>query len=481
MSISSFLKTHPELEKIKKDFQSLKSYNSRFQTLLKLQPESFSGLYCYQLEKTWIKKHTKKMYLYGPHKVKIQKDCISDLSFLTCKTRRTIERGVNTFFKKNFNLQNCSYYSRDWLTFKLTNLKEIENLKKIKKKFKRKGKEKGKVKGKRDLLEKRSHKRDKHRKRKRKYRRNENEAKKENENFSYGDKGDDLGFDHKSGSNSLKLAKKKIPITSIRHEHEHEHEHEHKRKLKLGHFQNRSQNSLNKKKPKFILKTDLEKQKKQLNTRVVKNDINTDQLKKTKNINVKAKNEIHLREKIISTTKSQNILLKLYKSENEANQFLSVNQNMNENKCKNDHALELEQNSPIMGSENFDIYGFDDPNSDSCYEDMFGFNYDDNGNGNGNGNGNENGNGNVNNGKNNNKIDQLYIIEPSQMLNDGELAADIEFVNKNEKNVVISESDFTFLKSNFSIEREMDENFVNFFHNDGEFMRINEINDPLEC
>ncbi|KAJ6237814.1 hypothetical protein M0813_26607 [Anaeramoeba flamelloides] len=498
MSISAFLKTHPELEKIKKEFQTLKSYNSRFQTLMKLRPESFSGLYGYQLEKTWIKRHTKKMYLYGPHKVKIQKDCILDLAFLTTKSRRAIERGVNTFFKKNFNLQNCSYYSRDWLTFKLTNLKEIEDLKKEKRKVKRKEKGKGKVKGinekekgkgkgKEKGKGKRKFKRDKYRKKRRKRKYQIDASDLENENVSL--------TDLKPNKHSSPQQKKKNKTKTRGYSHEHEH----KRKCKLGHYKNRSRNSLIQKQPKLKLKSELtskcklklklKDQNRPENTKNTQGNENNE-LQTHNNKTGEEKSFLHsskiqikkVNTKIENTKTTTNNLenkTKIYfgsnsKKENE-NENGNGNENDNENENDNNHQnIQFEQNNHLLDSENFDIYAYDAPNSDSGYEDFFGFDYDENEN-------------NIETEKTHNKnnynnINQLFMIETEQVLKDGELTADIEFINhEQEDNVVISQKDLKFLKNDFLIENQMNENFENFFQNDEDFILLNEINDPLEC
>ncbi|KAJ6233190.1 hypothetical protein M0813_30298 [Anaeramoeba flamelloides] len=500
MSISSFLQTHKELDKIQKEFQTLKSYNSRFQTLLKLRPESFSGLSADQLEKTWIKRHTKKMYLYGPHKVKIQKDCILDLAFLTSKSRRAIERGVNTFFKKNFNLQNCSYYSRDWLTFKLTNLKEIENLKKEKRKRKRKEKGKVKVKGSqkgkgRDdkVKEKRKFKRDKARRKRRKRKYQLETSDLENENLLV----DEFQSNNPSSKNDKK--QKKIKMKSPNRTHEH------KRKCKLGHFRNRSRNDTCHKKPKLKLKSELTpkvKQKLKLKNPILivkgKNTQSNDYKDfKIKNfLNRKDRKLLDSKEKKINNEDfEKNTTTPLEKETN--GYFQTNNQNKNQNENEYEHEPEpgyepghehehehehmhgheheenqffkLEDNNQILDSENFDIYAYDDSNSDPSFEDIFGFNYD------------ENKNENKTLMKHNNNIDQSYIIETEQGLNGGELAAGIEFVDNHEEDILLSEKDLKFLDNDLSFEKQMNEKFDIFFQNDESFLLLNETNDALEC
>ncbi|KAJ6254701.1 hypothetical protein M0813_12305 [Anaeramoeba flamelloides] len=117
--LSEDLQNHPNLESIKRYFRTTKSYIDRFHKLRKLRSHCFVGLLESHLTKEWIQDNKSKVMPDAPQKIKIKKDCISDLSFLTQRSRRTIERGVSAFFKKNFKLTNCSFYSRDWLIFKI--------------------------------------------------------------------------------------------------------------------------------------------------------------------------------------------------------------------------------------------------------------------------------------------------------------------------------------------------------------------------
>ncbi|KAJ6231721.1 hypothetical protein M0813_05452 [Anaeramoeba flamelloides] len=116
MSISTKLSQY-NIEELKKEFTKLISYNSRLQKLHQIRPDCFFGIENHQFDKAWIKKNKTDLQDKGPKKVKILKECITDLSILTTKSKRTLERGINTFFKKNFNLKNCSLYSRNMLVF----------------------------------------------------------------------------------------------------------------------------------------------------------------------------------------------------------------------------------------------------------------------------------------------------------------------------------------------------------------------------
>eukprot|EP01155_Anaeramoeba_flamelloides_P045074 Anaeramoba_flamelloidesc38698_g1_i1.p1 GENE.c38698_g1_i1~~c38698_g1_i1.p1 ORF type:complete len:365 (+),score=83.61 c38698_g1_i1:70-1164(+) len=123
--LSEELKRHPNLANILKFFEENKSYIDRLNRMFFLRSKCFVGLSEMHLEKKWIMRlKNKKSLPNAPNKVMIRKDCISDLSYLTQKSRRTIERGVSAFFKKNFHLTNCSFYSRDWLIFKIPSKKD---------------------------------------------------------------------------------------------------------------------------------------------------------------------------------------------------------------------------------------------------------------------------------------------------------------------------------------------------------------------
>ncbi|KAJ6240357.1 hypothetical protein M0813_24356 [Anaeramoeba flamelloides] len=120
-----------------------KSYVDRFRYLKKIKPQYFVGLEQQHLDKGWLFEHKKTMIKDGPKQVKLMKSCITELALLTNKTKRTIERGINTFFKNNYHLTNCSFYSRDWLVYKVPDQKENIKISERSKKRKR-GREKSK-------------------------------------------------------------------------------------------------------------------------------------------------------------------------------------------------------------------------------------------------------------------------------------------------------------------------------------------------
>ncbi|KAJ3428717.1 hypothetical protein M0812_24047 [Anaeramoeba flamelloides] len=122
--LSEDLQNRTDLEEIKSFFRKTKSYVDRFHELRKLRSHCFVGLMENHLTREWIQDNKKRKASDAPSKIMIRKDCISDLSYLTQRSRRTIERGVSAFFKKNFKLTNCSFYSRNWLVFKIPSPKD---------------------------------------------------------------------------------------------------------------------------------------------------------------------------------------------------------------------------------------------------------------------------------------------------------------------------------------------------------------------
>ncbi|KAJ6243236.1 hypothetical protein M0813_22377 [Anaeramoeba flamelloides] len=430
MSISTFLKTHPKLNKIKNEFQTLKSYNSRFQTLMNIQPESFSGLYAYQLEKEWIKGHRKLMSVYGPHKVKIKKDCLLDLSYLTNKSKRTIERGINTFFKKNFNLQNCSNYSRDWLTYKLTTTKKTGTFNKIKgkdnkKKFKKRNRE-----GKRMKKAKRMYKCERLRKRKRKSIRKYSELQRNKLKSNYKHKNSITSFKYDSNKNPIQHTNNNTSVTSKNQKY--------KRNNNINyskvHSPKRSKSQKKTKKSQLEHKPD----ESTYNTRlqILVKEIPGCRLKKNSH-----KKTIHTIEK-----KSRNFFSKKKHQENfkyilKTNNKIKNNWTSKENEEKILPTILIEDQTQIFDSENLEINNF----YDSYYEHIVDFNLFDNG--------------------TETTIKECYDTNREQIINKNDFFFDFKFENK-EHDIVFSNAEFLCFQNNFSENKEMDSSFTNFFLSD---------------
>ncbi|KAJ3451888.1 hypothetical protein M0812_03646 [Anaeramoeba flamelloides] len=103
-----------DLVKIQDDFKGVTSFSERLNKLQKWRPNCIKGLPPRYLRKEYVKDKNKALL---PTKVKIKRDCITDLVLLCSKGKKTIERGLSTFFKKYFSLKNVSNYSREWLIF----------------------------------------------------------------------------------------------------------------------------------------------------------------------------------------------------------------------------------------------------------------------------------------------------------------------------------------------------------------------------
>ncbi|KAJ6229526.1 hypothetical protein M0813_07755 [Anaeramoeba flamelloides] len=103
-----------DLTKIKNDFNGVTSFSERLKKLQKWRPNCIKGLPPKYLRKEYVKDKNKVLL---PRKVKIKRDCITDLVLLCSKGKKAIERGLATFFKKYYSLRNVSNYSREWLIF----------------------------------------------------------------------------------------------------------------------------------------------------------------------------------------------------------------------------------------------------------------------------------------------------------------------------------------------------------------------------
>ncbi|KAJ6249524.1 hypothetical protein M0813_16945 [Anaeramoeba flamelloides] len=103
-----------DITQAKNDFKGVTSFRKRLKMLHKWRPQGVIGLETSNLKKTFLKR-TPKTAVLRP--IKIKRDCITDLVLLTNKPKKSIERGLATFFKKYFLLQNISNYSREWLIF----------------------------------------------------------------------------------------------------------------------------------------------------------------------------------------------------------------------------------------------------------------------------------------------------------------------------------------------------------------------------
>ncbi|KAJ3451698.1 hypothetical protein M0812_03451 [Anaeramoeba flamelloides] len=103
-----------DVDQAKIEFEGITSFRKRLKVLKKWRPKGVLGLDSACLKKSFLKRMSKNP-LSEP--IKIKRDCILDLVMLTRKPKKSIERGLSTFFKKYYLLHNISNYSREWLVF----------------------------------------------------------------------------------------------------------------------------------------------------------------------------------------------------------------------------------------------------------------------------------------------------------------------------------------------------------------------------
>ncbi|KAJ3427348.1 hypothetical protein M0812_26931 [Anaeramoeba flamelloides] len=118
LPLSTTLSKLPNLALLQMKFGELKNYNSRLAEMKLLFPKSFIGLPTECLKKEWIKSFKKGMISteeFG--EIRILRQSVVDLAYLTGKGQRTIERGMTMFFKRSFNFENINPYSKEWFVF----------------------------------------------------------------------------------------------------------------------------------------------------------------------------------------------------------------------------------------------------------------------------------------------------------------------------------------------------------------------------
>ncbi|KAJ3445708.1 hypothetical protein M0812_11595 [Anaeramoeba flamelloides] len=112
-------------QKLKKEFQRTRCYRKRLKKIMKLRSNEVQGLNPKYLRESYINKQNKT---HGPTEIRIKRSCLDFLSQLTDRKRKALERGLTTFFAKNYNLTNTRNYSREWMFFgPVTTKKPIRN------------------------------------------------------------------------------------------------------------------------------------------------------------------------------------------------------------------------------------------------------------------------------------------------------------------------------------------------------------------
>ncbi|KAJ6254233.1 hypothetical protein M0813_12791 [Anaeramoeba flamelloides] len=100
--------------RLKKEFKKTRCYRKRLKKIIKLRRNEIQGLNPKYLRESYINKLHKT---HGPKEIRIKRSCLDFLSKLTDRKRKTLERGITTFFTKNYNLTNTRNYSREWMFF----------------------------------------------------------------------------------------------------------------------------------------------------------------------------------------------------------------------------------------------------------------------------------------------------------------------------------------------------------------------------
>ncbi|KAJ3430629.1 hypothetical protein M0812_23640 [Anaeramoeba flamelloides] len=126
----------PKME-IKKDtpFRDAGSFRERLEFLIKWYPQDIHGLELKHLEN--LSSQPNESNLAKPSLVRIKRDCLNDLVKILEKPKKSLQRGLATFFRSSFGLYNVSNYNREWLVFGKKPKNETNKKKKIRKKTSR--------------------------------------------------------------------------------------------------------------------------------------------------------------------------------------------------------------------------------------------------------------------------------------------------------------------------------------------------------
>ncbi|KAJ6231204.1 hypothetical protein M0813_06150 [Anaeramoeba flamelloides] len=108
--------TENEFKELKKKFHGINQFNKRLTLMLNYDETCISGLTAKHLKSEYLKKKTHKN---PPTKVIITKNCINDLVILTGKMKKSITKGISTFLKTKYGLENLKTYSREAIQFGL--------------------------------------------------------------------------------------------------------------------------------------------------------------------------------------------------------------------------------------------------------------------------------------------------------------------------------------------------------------------------
>ncbi|KAJ6236948.1 hypothetical protein M0813_27693 [Anaeramoeba flamelloides] len=126
----------------KPKFNDQGSFRERLEFLIKWQPNGIHGLELEHLQSTPDDPNSASVP--KPVLVRIKRECLTDLVKILDRPKKSIQRGLATFFRSTFGLHNVSNYNREWLIFGTRSDQELKKKRKTKKK-------KTALKGKRNL------------------------------------------------------------------------------------------------------------------------------------------------------------------------------------------------------------------------------------------------------------------------------------------------------------------------------------------
>ncbi|KAJ3440694.1 hypothetical protein M0812_14363 [Anaeramoeba flamelloides] len=116
----------------KPKFEDQGSFRERLEFLIKWKPNGVHGLELGHLQSN--SEDLNSNTVPKPDLVRIKRECLTDLVNILDKPKKSIQRGLATFFRSAFGLYNVSNYNREWLVFGKRTDQELKKKKKPKKK-----------------------------------------------------------------------------------------------------------------------------------------------------------------------------------------------------------------------------------------------------------------------------------------------------------------------------------------------------------
>ncbi|KAJ6249754.1 hypothetical protein M0813_16741 [Anaeramoeba flamelloides] len=116
----------------KPTFNDQGSFRERLEFLIKWQPNGVHGLELEHLQSTPDDPGSNSVP--KPVLVRIKRECLTDLVKILDKPKKSIQRGLATFFRSTFGLHNVSNYNREWLIFGTKTDQELKKKRKTQKK-----------------------------------------------------------------------------------------------------------------------------------------------------------------------------------------------------------------------------------------------------------------------------------------------------------------------------------------------------------